>query len=182
MNPNSGQGPQARPEPRLVAMKGPLERWTADMDHFPVQTPPEFREVEARLSSWARRQPVPPGLASRVFDASVGLLPARRRPRSPLLQMPRLASLSAWRGMGGRLALAASITLAFLVAVRVMPRPGESNRLTPDVEIVLLEYAGGQRGFVDPRFAKAEHILMIRDMTFGDLTNDLARVVADLEM
>ncbi len=177
MNPIRGQADSLGPE----AMNGPLGRWTPDMDHFPEQTPPEFREVEARLSSWARRQPVPPGLAGRVFDASVGLLPARRRPR-PLLQMPRLASFSAWRGMGGRLALAASITLAFLVAVRVIPRPGESNRLTPDVEMVLLEYAGGQRGLVDPRFAKAEHILMIRDMTFGDLTNDLARVVADLEM
>ncbi len=155
-------------------------RWTEDMDLFFEQTPPEYREVEARLAAWAERQPVPPGLATRVFDASVGLLPARRRQRSPLLQMPRLASLAAWRGVGGRLALAASITLAFLVAVRVMPR--ESNRLTPDVEMVLLEYAGGQRGLVDPRFTAVEHILMTRDMTFGDLTNDLDRVVADLEM
>ncbi len=174
MNPIRGQADSLGPE----AMNGPLGRWTPDMDHFPDQTPPAFREVEARLSSWARRQPVPPGLAGRVFDASVGLLPARRRQRSPLLQMPRLASFSAWRSVGGRLALAASITLAFIVAVRVMP----PNPFTPDVEIVLLEYAGGQRGLVDPRFAKAEHILMIHDMTFGDLTNDLARIVADLEM
>jgi len=148
------------------------------MDPYPDQIPPEFREIEAQLVSWVRRQPVPPGLADRVFDASVGLLPARRRPRSPLFQMPRLASLSAWRGVGGRLALAASITLAFVVAVRIMP----PNPFTPNVEMVLLEYEGGQRGLVDPRFAKAEHILMIHDMTFGDLTNDLARVVADLEM
>ena len=159
-------------------MEWPLGRWTPSMDHFSDQTPPEYRAVEARLSSWARGQPVPPGLASRVFNASVGLLPARRRPRSSMLQMPRLAPLSAWRTVGGRLALAASITLAFLIAVRVMP----PNPFTPDVQMVLLEYEGGQRGLVDPRFAKAEHILMIHDMTFGDLTNDLARVVADLEM
>jgi hypothetical protein len=151
------------------------------MDPYPDQIPPEFREIDARLASWARRQPVAPALADRVFEASVAMLPARRRPRSPLLQLPRLASLSSWRGVGGRLALAASITLAFIVALRVMPS-GNSNPLTPDVEMVLLEYAGGQRGFVDPRFAQAEHILMIRDMTFGDLTNDLARVVANLEM
>lgn len=173
MTPNRG--------PDATAMNGPLGRLTPDMDPYPDQIPPEFREIEAQLASWARRQPVPPGLADRVFDASVGLLPARRRPRSPLFQMPRLASLSAWRGVGGRLALAASITLAFVVAVRIMPGR-DSNPLSPDVEMVLLEYAGGQRGFVDPRFAKAEHILMIHDMTFGDLTNDLARVVADLEM
>ena len=177
MNPNRRPDSTARTQ----AMNGPPGRWTQDMDPYPDQIPPEFREIEARLASWASRQPVPSGLADRVFDASVGLLPARRRPRSPLLQMPRLASLSAWRGVGGRLALAASITLAFLVAVRVMPGR-DSNPLAPDVEMVLLEYAGGQSGFVDPRFATAEHILMIRDMTFGDLTNDLARVVANLEM
>lgn len=164
--------------PDATAMNGPLGRLTPDMDPYPDQIPPEFREIEAQLASWVRRQPVPPGLADRVFDASVGLLPARRRPRSPLFQMPWLASLSAWRGVGGRLALAASITLAFVVAVRIMP----PNPFTPNVEMVLLEYEGGQRGLVDPRFAKAEHILMIHDMTFGDLTNDLARVVADLEM
>ena len=91
----------------------------------------------------------------------------------PLFQMPRLATLSSWRNVGGRLALAASITLAFLVAVRVMPG-GDSNPLAPDVEMVLLEYAGGQRGFVDPRFANAEHILMIRDMR-GQLQASIAR-------
>jgi len=159
-------------------MNGPLGRWTPDMDHFPDQTPPECRAVEVRLARWARGQPVPSGLARRVFDASVGRLPARRLPRSPMLQMPWLASLPAWRSVGGRLALAASIALAFLIAVRVMP----PAPFTPDVEMVLLEYDGGHRGLVDPRFAQAEHILMIHDMTFGDLTDDLARVGADLEM
>lgn len=163
-------------------MQGHHGRWTEDMERCSDQTPSEFHEVEARLASWARRQPVPPGLADRVFDASVGLLPARRRPRSLLRQRPRLASFSAWGGMGGRLALAASIALAFFVAVRVTPRPGDSDRLTPDLETVLLEYAGGQNGFSDPRFAAVEQILMTRDMTFGDLTGDLARVVANLEM
>jgi hypothetical protein len=151
------------------------------MERYSEQTPPEFREVEARLSDWAARQRPPAGLADRVFDASVGLLPARRRPRRPRLQVPRLTSFSLWSGVGGRLALAASIALAFLVAIRVSPRPGQSDRLTPDVETALLEYAG-QAGFADPRFATVEHILTTRDITFGDLTSDLARVVADLEM
>lgn len=167
-------------------MQGHPVRWTVDMDRISEQTPPEYREVEARLADYlsdrARRLPVPPGLVDRVFNASVGLLPARRRPRSPMLQLPRLASFSAWGGVGGRLALAASIALAFFVAVRVTPRPGESNRLTPHIETVLLEYAGAQEGFIDPRFASVEHILMTRDMTFGDLNSDLARVAADLEM
>jgi hypothetical protein len=157
-------------------------RWIDDMERFSDQTPTEFREVEARIADWAGRQAVPPGLADRIFDASVGLLPERRGRRLPLPRMPRLWSLSARGGLGGRLALAASIALAFLVAVRVSPRPGDTNRLTPGVETVLLEYAGGQQGFTDSRFAQVEHILMTRDTTFGDLTNDLARVVANLEM
>lgn len=163
-------------------MQGTPGRWTEDMERPADQTPPEFREVEARLSAWARSRPVPPGLADRVFAASAALLPSGRRRRPSLLQMPRLASLSAWGGIGGRLALAASIALAFFVAVRVTPQAHESNRLTPEVETVLLEYAGVDAGFIDPRVASVESILRTRDTTFGDLNSDLARVAADLEM
>ena len=87
---------------------------------------------------------------------------------------------AAWGRLGGRLALAASIALAFFVAARVMP-PARGV-LTRNVEMVLLEYAGGNAGFLDPRFAQVEQILMTRDMTFGDLTSELARVAQDLEM
>ena len=158
-------------------------RWIPGMDHFSDQSPTEFREVEARLSDWARRQPVPPGLADRVFDSSVGLLPARpvRRLRAMQLQPPASlrARVSAW---GSRLALAASIALAVFIGNRVLPTAGFDSLLTPDAEMVLLESAGGPPGLFDPRFAEVQDILLTRDMTFGDLAGDLARVAHDLEM
>ena len=160
-----------------------LERWIPGMDRFSDQSPTEFHEVEAKLSAWARRQPAPPGLADRVFDASVGLLPARRVRRPRTMQLQRPASLrtrvSAW---GSRLALAASIALAVFIGNRVLPLVGFNGILAPDVEMVLLESAGGLPGLLDPRFAEVEDILLTRDMTFGDLTGDLARIAHDLEM
>ncbi len=160
-----------------------LERWTPGMDHFSDQIPTEFHEVEARLSDWARRQPVPPGLADRVFDASVGLLPARRVRRVRAMQLQPPTSLrtrvSAW---GSRLAMAASIALAVFIGHRVLPLSGVSGVLAPDVEMVLLEFAGGMPGLLDPRFAEVEDILLTREMTFGDLAGDLARIAYDLEM
>ncbi len=159
-------------------MNEDLRRWISDMDQFPDQGP--FREVEVRLSEWARRQPVPPGLADRVFDASVGLLPARRARRGRIGRPDPATAVPAWARLGGRLALAAAIALAFFTAVRVMPPAG--GVLTRNVEMVLLEYAGGDAGFLDPRFAQVEHILMTRDMTFGDLASELTQVAEDLEM
>ncbi len=160
-----------------------LERWIPGMDHFSDQSPPELREVEARLAVWARRQPVLPGLADRVFDATVGLLPARpvRSARAMQLQ-PALSLrgiLSTW---GSRLALAASIALAVFIGNRVLPTAGFSRVLTPDAEMVLLQSAGRQPGLLDPRFAEVRDILLTRDMTFGDLTGDLARIAHELEM
>ncbi len=159
------------------------ERWIHGMDHFSDQSPPELREVEARLAVWARRQPVVPGRADRVFDASVGFLPARTVRRARLVQVQPAGSLprrlSAW---GSRLALAASIALAVFIGNRVLPPAGFSRVLTPDAEMVLLESAGGQPGLLDPRFAEVRDILLTRDMTFGDLTGDLARIAHELEM
>jgi len=157
-----------------------LGRSIPDMEHFSDQGPAELREVEASLWAWARRQAVPPGLADRVFDASVGLLPVRQVRRARVARPEALTGFPAWARLGGRLALAASIALAFFVAVRIMPPAG--GVLTRNLEMVLLEYAGGDAGFLDPRFAQVEHILMTRDMTFGDLTNELAQVAQDLEM
>ena len=154
-----------------------LGRLIPDMQHSPDQGPAEFREVQATLAAWARQQPVPLGLEDRVFDASVGRLPVRR---ARVARPERVTAFPAWARLGGRLALAASIALAFFAAARVMP--SARRPLTRNVEMVLLEYAGGNAGFLDPRFAQVEQILMTRDMTFGDLTSELARVAQDLEM
>ncbi|MHC4127799.1 MAG: hypothetical protein ACYTE6_15905 [Planctomycetota bacterium] len=146
--------------------------------------PAELREVDELLGRHARQQPVPAGLIERVFDASVGMLPSRRR--EPALGLRPVITTSLW----GRLAMAASIALAFFVAGRVMPLREASTLLSPDVELVLLEYAEADDLDVHQRFPRieearygaVERLLVTRDMTFRDLAGDLANLVADLEM
>ena len=90
----------------------------------------------------------------------------------------------------GRLAMAASIALAFFVAGRIMPLREPSTLLSPDVELVLLEYAEAEdldvrqrfRGLEEARYGAVERLLVTGDMTFRDLAGDLANLAADLEM
>ncbi len=148
--------------------------------------PAELREVDELLGRHARGQPVPAGLIDRVFDASVGMLPSRRRRREPALRLQPVVATFLW----GRLALAASIALAFFVAGRIMPMHEPGSLLSPDVELVLLEFAGAEdldiyrsfREIEEPRYGAVERLLMTRDMTFRDLAGDLANLIADLEM
>ncbi len=178
-------------------MNGHLGRWIREMrqkpDHRPrdrgpehvYEGPAELRQVDELLLRYARREPVPAGLVERVFDASVGMLPSRHQ-RQPVLRLQPVITTSLW----GRLAMAASITLAFFVAGRILPMREPSSLLSPDVELVLLEYAGAGdldvhrrfRELEETRYGTVERLLMTRDMTFRDLAGDLANLVADLEM
>ena len=171
-------------------MNGALGRWINTMAFFDPfrradaaparKLPAELEAIDAMLAREARRQPVPEGVIERVFNASVGGLP-RRRARVYRLEPPRRASL--W----GRLAIAASIGLAFAVATSIVrPRP----LLWPEVELVLLgdtqetqnEIDRLLRGYGESTLGPVEHLLLTRDMTFNDLANDLAMLAADLEM
>lgn len=137
------------------------------------------------LRAYARGRPVPSGLADRVFEASAALLPrqaAAPRGRTWTWSSQPFTVGSLW----GRLAMAASIALAFFVAARMAPHAAVAPPLSPDVELVLLELAGDSDGlladFDDPVVGRVEHLLVTRDMTFQDLTSDLAALAADLEM
>lgn len=147
--------------------------------------PAELETVDAMLAGHARRQAVPPGLVERVFDASVGLLPSPRRRAHPSWTPGPLRFPTAW---WGRLALAASIGLAFVVAVRTMPLGSpELPPLTHEVELALLDYAGGQEfvltlGDLQPQLGEVDSLLMTRDMRFRDLAGDLESLAAKLEM
>jgi hypothetical protein len=140
--------------------------------------------VDELLGRYARREPIPAGLVERVFDASVGMLPGR--PRQPALRLQPVITTSLW----GRLAMAASIALAFFVAGRILPMREPGSLLSPDVELVLLDYAGAGdldvsqrfRELEEARYGAMERLLVTRDMTFRDLAGDLANLAADLEM
>ncbi len=167
-------------------MNGPLKRWTGRMtlrsDENPVDRLADDRELELLLRAEASRLERRAGLADRIFAASVGQLPARQRPvRTPWMLRPgRLTLGSMW----GRLAMAASIGLAFFVGLRTLPPTAAVwPLLSTEAELVLLEFAGASYDiFGDSAFVEVEHLLVTRDMTFRDLTSDLAALADDLEM
>jgi hypothetical protein len=150
------------------------------------EVPPDLREVDELLEWHARQQPVPAGLIDRVFDASVGLLPSHRPRRQPVLRLQPTIMDSLW----SRLAMAASIALAFIVAARMLPVSGPGSLLSPDVELVQLDY--GAPGDLDVHwrfrareeawYGQVERLGFTQEMSFRDLAGDLANLAADLEM
>ena len=149
--------------------------------------PPELRSLDAMLARQAGRLRVPPGLIQRVFEASVAGLPSPRQVwRRASHPEPVIATVSLW----SRLALAASIGLAFIVATQSLRRPAGPLLLSPEMELVLMGDARDTRNGlyrllldsdVQP-LGEVEHLLLTRDMTFDDLDYDLTMLVADLDM
>ena len=154
-------------------MNTPIDRLTGAV-HDP-DSDSALRAIEGLLAREAARTGVPPGLARRVYQGSVGGLPVlpkqpRRRPRSGLQPLV-LGRFALW----GRLAMAASIGLAFIVASNV-GRVGSRTQLaalSPDVELVLLDLAG---------LGHADHLWITHEMTFRDLVGDVAAMTVDLDM
>ncbi len=150
-------------------MKGPPDRWTGQM-----MLPPD-QELEDRLDEYARRLSVPADLAARVYLASVNLLPGRL---AQPLRLVTVRRVGAW----GRLAMAASIALAFAAGLRLLGT-GDRAPLSPDLEMALLEYAGaGLVDTADPHVTAVERLLVTRTMTYRDLEGDVASLAQDLDM
>ena len=165
-------------------MNGSLGRSTVRMAESSHQSGSvsEFRELDSKLVEYARRYPVPEGLSWRIYQASVGLLPGTKSRRPRLAGLEPMSPASIW----GRLALAASIGVAFAVGSRMLPLGG----ITPDEEWVLAAYSGASDSelggaiheFDDPRFAAVEHLLVTRETTFLDLAGEVDLLASDLEM
>lgn len=169
-------------------MNDSLERSTHGMTEPSAPTPyepgpespslaPEDRALDAMLRAYAQRHEPPAALSRRVYEASVGSLPGRHVRRAAAPPRP-LASSSLW----GRLAMAASIGLVFYVAVRILPRTVVSPPLPVEAELALTDFASEGVLGDDSIFADIDHLLVTRDMTFNDLTSDLANLADDLEM
>ncbi len=153
-------------------MNTPIDRLTGAMNS--PDSDSALRAIEELLGREAARTGVPPGLARRVYQGSVGGLPVlprqpRQRPRYEVQPLV-FGRFAVW----GRLAMAASIGLAFIVASNV-GRVGSRTRLaalSPDVELVLLDLAG---------LGDADHLWITQEMTFRDLAGDVADIAVNLD-
>ena len=87
---------------------------------LPDSFEPDLRRLDARLTHEAKHHDIPPGLAGRVFDASVGQLPASGY-QFETFQTPNTARKTASRRQSwSRVALAASVLLAFTFSARML--------------------------------------------------------------
>ncbi len=161
-------------------------------DPLPADFGPELGRVDDAVAHAATGAPLPAGLADRVFEASAAPM-TRLQLRPPTLRpaVRRWAGTAPVRGCRwSRLALAASVALAFGVASQLVRPPAPSaspeNRewlvvasptdvLAPDVVWLLMQPAAEG----DTEVAS---LLVTEDMTFDDLAGELAMLVALLEM
>lgn len=173
-----------------------------DLPHPPDYSPgllePDLRRLDARLTNDAHRLDVPPGLAGRVFDASVGHLPPRR------FKLVSTEKTTLWerRQWWGRAAMAAGVMLAFGVSLKLLressplPSPDEIAVITPmipafvptsvedeefintyalslEAESLLLEFSSEEG-------KDLSYLVLTRDVTLDDLAGELVMLLAEL--
>ena len=135
---------------------------------------PDLHAVDTLLGRQARSLRVPAGLIDRVFQASVGLLPAR----SHTPQIEVVATIGYRHSWWSRGALAASIALACTISLRIVPLPS-LHQLVSGIDTQIQPV---YRQVVGRTLNDMEHLLVTRDMTIDDLDMDLALLAADLDM
>ena len=110
---------------------------------LPGSFEPDIRRLDARLAQEAKHRDLPPGLAGRVFDASVGQLPPSSY-RFESIRTTSVARQSARRRQSwSRFALAASVIVAFTLSARMlltqsMPAPVDPVAKLPEVVLPTL--------------------------------------------
>ncbi|MHC5025924.1 MAG: hypothetical protein ACYTGR_04090 [Planctomycetota bacterium] len=132
----------------------------------------ELLEIDALLSANAARTSIPRDLSNLVYDVTVGLV--LKRQTEPL-RLTRAAPV--W----GRLAMAAALGLAFMVAIWSLSTqsrgvdPGIGGALASAAEEILMQEGVNEDSGL-------WYLLETRDATSTDLVNDLEQVVSELEL
>ncbi|MHC4991741.1 MAG: hypothetical protein ACYTGC_12250 [Planctomycetota bacterium] len=136
----------------------------------------ELREIDLLLQANAARTSVPRDLADTVYDMTVGLLWQRQQP------LPFKPAARRMQTVWSRLAMAASLALAFLVAAWFMQAPLETGPVQMVAEVplseldwILLEPSGSDTMGVG-------YLLESGDVTFEELTEELKQLVDQLEL
>jgi hypothetical protein len=175
-------------------------------EHFPTFPAPlssdfdsELRRVDELLARQARRVVTPATLVDRVFEASVGLLPAplvrvsSGRRELPLVMAGHRVLRFRTSFALGRLALAASVALAFVLAVRFMQAPAAHRPIVLVHNHGSLETLGVLRapadssnleqwldGRGDVHITELDYLLVTHDTTFSDLDAEMRMLAGDL--
>jgi hypothetical protein len=158
---------------------------------------PELIEIDALLAEQARCSGVPSELSDRVYLASVSMLPAtgdsyrfaevavRHEARQ---NGQRWIGRLRFRSISGQVAMAASLAMAFGIAVWFVQRPHSNFSSTAQVDVeseialasALRPMHGDTAGALEGQF---DYLLETNDMTSpDDITNELAMLVRELEM
>lgn len=158
-----------------------------DLEPLPSGFSHDLRAVDEELAEHARQSPAPEGLCGRVFLASVEKLPSQlaleRRLKFPF------ATLAARRGVWGQLAMAASVALAFGIALWFVQGP----HTKPPVKLVRTDDSDARVSLAaalrplsaDPAPFESDfsYLLETNDLTSADeITSELVMLVRELEM
>ena len=135
---------------------------------------PELRRLDTTLGRLALSADVPAGLARRVFAASVRLLPVR--PLAPAAERRAPTTSRRWPDLGvlcGRLALAATLALAFVMAARFLERPLSAADSVLLADLGFLESDPLEQ--LDSEFA---YLLETRTVTFDEVSGEINSILA----
>lgn len=157
---------------------------THEPEPLPGVFSPEMRAVDDELRAQARQAEIPLGLSDRVFAASVKQLPVDlpgagdRRLRFPF------QSWTARHGVWGQLAMAASVALAFGVALWFVYGP-HTKRATgaSDTAASLAAALRPLSSEPDPFESDFSYLLETSDLNSAeDIKSELVMLVRELEM
>jgi hypothetical protein len=150
---------------------------------LPVEFSAAHRAIDARLAEAAELQELPVGLNARVFQASVSMLPHRRK--STRLRLVSAGQAAFQRLTLGRLAMAAMVLLSCSVAIWVLNSqhnmPDGGGMVARSVSLTPIDWM--------PQEATARidrdlsYLLDTSDLTSpDDINHDLVMLVSELEM
>jgi hypothetical protein len=148
---------------------------------------PELIEIDALLTEQAQASTIPQGLSERVFLASVSGLPQQSYKFVEFASGNRVRKL--WfRSVSGQVAMAASVALAFGIALWVVQRPN-SNQPTLAHSDVETEFAlasalrPAHEGSTTAWEGQFDYLLETNELTSpSDITDEVAVMIRELEM
>ena len=150
---------------------------------LPSHFEPELRDLDGLLREQARRVDLPTGLCDRIYRASVAALPQRPQPEQRPRRAIRREAVTRWRG---RLAVAASLGLAFVLAAVLVepPTAPPAGIAATGAELYLdrAEWFGEEPRELEEWTVAYELDAFALRASYDDFTGEIEAMIADFEM